>query len=48
MSTSTRSGLAASLAKLQRRGQFSPSARAAFLNLRHVKRTYNAQRDIVR
>ena len=45
---STHNGLTVALAKLERRGSFSCDARAAFLDLRHGRRSYPAQRDIVR
>jgi CRP-like cAMP-binding protein len=45
---SSTGGLATALAKLERRGEFSPRARNAFLGLDAHSRSYPAQRDIVR
>lgn len=48
MSIATLDGLETALAKLERRGPFSNSARSAFLGLQHGRRSYPPQRDIVR
>lgn len=48
MDSSQNRGLATALAKLERRGAFTPAAKQAFMSLPNRRRDYPAQREIVR